>query len=177
MKSLFSTLILIICFFGMASGQVLPYKMVSELHRDSIQTIDTLVYRPTIDLSIGWAPNPDYNNIKFSASLNRIFFRHAGIYTSVEQGIKSDYFTHILGLTWSVHRYFYFFGGVDLFTSGNGLIPNGWNGVVRKEAGVGLYPYKNWVVRFGSSFDVATTLTIGYSFPIKKKVRDQNSGE
>jgi hypothetical protein len=177
MKRLFVASVISMLFIGIAGAQVLPVPSVKKLNKDSVQTTDTLVYRPNIDLNIGWAPNPDYNNFKFSASINRLLFKTVGFYTSVEKGISSDYFTNIWGLTYSMHRYFYFFGGLDLFTDQNGLIPHGWSGIVRKEVGVGLYPYKNWVIRLSSSFDVATAITIGYCIPIRNKNKSSGSTE
>jgi len=169
MKKFLAILVIGLFIAGISKGQVLPDKSVLKLSENSIQTIDTLVYRPNMDIDLGWAPKEDFNAFKFDLSFNRILFKYVGVYTSFEKGLDSDYFSNILGLNISIHRYFYIFGGMDFFTDKYGILSHkGFDGT-RKEIGIGLYPYKNWVIRFGSSFDVATTLTIGYCIPFKNK--------
>lgn len=122
----------------------------------------------SIDASVGYVPNPTYNALKLNVSIENIIFYHrVGFYTSFEKGFDSDYFSNIIGIHVTAIKYFYVYLGIDIFTA-NGIInnPDNWAKGTRKELGVGVYPYKNFLVTVGWSNTVHWTFTVGYRFPI-----------
>ncbi len=117
---------------------------------------------------LGYVPNPTYNALKLNVSIENIIFYHrVGFYTSFEKGLDSDYFSNIIGIHVTAIKYFYVYLGIDIFTA-NGIINNAdnWAEGTRKELGVGVYPYKNFLVTLGWSNTVNWTFTVGYRFPI-----------
>ena len=116
-----------------------------------------------VELAAGMMFKKAYCGLKFEASLNNIVYERWGFYTSMETCFSGRVF-NICGATVSANEWFYFFGGVDVFTK-NGLIQSGFRGI-RKEMGIGITPYKWAVARFGWSFSIGPTATIGVRFNI-----------
>lgn len=119
---------------------------------------------PSLMVTAGYVPKSSINALKAGAAFNNLIFNRIGAYTSFEKGLDSDYFTNIYGLTGTVHKNVYLFGGVDLFTK-YGLFNDSDNNGVRKELGVGIIPVKNLVVEVGWSSSVGITLAAGLRIP------------
>jgi len=132
------------------------------------------VFERSIDATIGYVPNPEFNALKLNLSIeNIIFYKRVGFYTSFEKGLDSDYFSNIMGIHITVIKYFYVYLGIDIFTA-NGIIKNAdkWAEGTRKEMGVGVYPYKNFLLTVGWSASVHWTFTVGYRFPVKRRLAE-----
>ena len=123
------------------------------------------------DILAGFVPNKDYNALKFDLAVSNMLFKVVGFYTSFEVGVTSDYFTNTWGINVSVLKFLYLYAGVDLFTS-YGIIQsmneNPMDGV-RKELGIGLYPFNNLSIRIGYSIEVGIAITAGYRIQFNKK--------
>jgi len=133
-----------------------------------------------VDVTVGYAPKSPYNALKGSISINNLILKRFGFYTSIEKGLNKDvlvfhdydghtYFTHILGMTASLNKNIYFFGGLDLFTKSGVIYTKDKQRGFRKELGIGITPYKWTVVRLGWSGSVGPTFTIGAKIPLRKK--------
>jgi len=120
-------------------------------------------YLPYIDITAGYVPKAEYKSLKASVSVNNLLLKRVGFYTSVEKATASDYFTHIIGVTGTLFKSVYLFGGMDFFTK-YGLITNGGFDGTRKELGLGFSPYKFTVVRLGWSSSVGPTFAVGVKF-------------
>jgi len=131
-----------------------------------VEAPKALKFKPNMDITAGYVPNPDVNALKFSYSANNIVLKRGGFYTSFEKGLDSDYFSHLVGITGSIIPQLYLWGGIGLF--GNSGLFDGENGL-RKEMGVGIIPFKSAVVRLGWSYDVGFTCTVGWQIPFKVK--------
>jgi hypothetical protein len=118
---------------------------------------------PDFQFILGYVPKSSVNALKTTFDFNNIFFKRAGVYTSLEKGLDSDYFTNIYGLTLSVHQKVYLFGGVDLFTK-YGLFTSDEG--VRKEFGIGYNPWKKLVLNLGWSGSVGITFGAGIKIPL-----------
>ena len=110
-----------------------------------------------LNITLGYVPKSSINALKASFAFNNILFKRAGVYTSFEKGLDSDFFTNIYGLTFSVHERVYLYGGIDLFTKYKGD---------RKEIGIGFIPYKRLIVKAGWSGAVGITLSAGITIPL-----------
>ena len=121
----------------------------------------------SITVSAGYVPKPKYNALKMSFSLDDVFLKRVGIYTSFEKGLDSDYFSNIYGLTYMVRKKIYLWGGIDLFTR-YGLFEHLDCDIecIRKEFGVIFTPLKNIVIKGGWSFELGATVEIGLNLPI-----------
>ena len=121
-------------------------------------------YLPYLDVSIGYVPNTDYNAGKASVSLNNFVLKRLGVYTSIEKGLDSDLFTHIIGGTVTVYKSVYLFAGADVITK-RGMISNkSIIDGVRKELGIGFSPFKISLVRVGYSTSTGPTFAVGWKF-------------
>lgn len=115
------------------------------------------------ELSMGYIPSSDNKGLKSFLSVNNFLFKRLGAYTSLEYELESKKLSHTLGGTISLHKYFYLWGGMDLFTS-NGFIQNGFYGP-RKEVGFAITPYKRSVLRLGWSNSVGISIAAGFHIP------------
>jgi hypothetical protein len=124
------------------------------------------IYPKSLSLQAGAVISSETNALKFNAGVHNLFFKYAGFYTSFEVGVKSDYFSNIIGLNVSFLKMVYAFAGADFFTKNNGVIHEGFD--CRKEIGLGIFPVKNLVVQGGFSWSVGATVMVGYRIPFKK---------
>ena len=133
-----------------------------------------------VDVTVGYAPKSPYNALKGSISINNLILKRFGFYTSLEKGLNKDalvfhdydghtYFTHILGLTASLNKNIYFFGGIDLFTKSGVIYTKDKLRGFRKELGIGIAPYRGTIIRLGWSGSVGPTFAIGAKFPLHKR--------
>jgi hypothetical protein len=128
---------------------------------------------PNLDFSVGYVPKSDYNALKINVSANNIWFKRYGLYSSFEKGFDSGYDANTVGITASVHKYAYLWGGFGLFYS-NGIFKASDAGDLRKEFGVGIMPYKMTLIRLGWSSEVGPTICAGVKIPLNKR-QDKNS--
>lgn len=132
-----------------------------------------------VEITAGYAPKSPYNALKGSISINNLILKRFGFYTSIEKGLNKDvlvfhdyeghtYFTHILGMTASLNKNIYFFGGLDLFTKSGVIYTRDKQRGFRKELGIGITPYRGTVIRLGWSGSVGPTFAIGAKIPLHK---------
>ena len=121
------------------------------------------IYR-NIEFTAGYIPKSDHNALKGSISVNNLLFKRMGFYTSVEKEINSDKFSNTIGITGTLHKYFYLWGGMDLFTNNGFLQTKSFSGP-RKEIGIGITPYKTTVLRLGWSSSVGISISVGVGIP------------
>ena len=124
----------------------------------------TTELNPNLDITLGYVPKSEINAIKTSFSANNIIFNRFGVYTSIEKGLDSDYFSHTLGITGSILPKVYLWGGLDLFTK-RGFFNNGTG--ARKELGIGFFPCKRAVIQLGYSSSIGPTFAAGFRIPIR----------
>lgn len=124
--------------------------------------------KPTIDGSVGYMPKAPYHAGIVTIAFNNILFKRMGLYTSLEKKISSgpDYFSHIIGITGRVHKYFGLYAGLDLFTK-VGIFGERGIDFFRKELGVSVYPFKNTFFKLGYSSHHGPTAGVGLFFPLK----------
>ncbi len=120
---------------------------------------------PSMVASIGFVPCCRYNSLKVGGSFNNLFFKKLGVYTSFEKGINSGYFSHIYGITWTIHKNAYLWTGIDFYTR-YGLFTHSKSCGIRKEIGIGIIPIKNFVINTGWSYDVGVSLEVGLRLPL-----------
>jgi hypothetical protein len=142
------------------TGSVMSQSSLSErqLHR---------TYPTSLSIQAGAVINSDINAIKLNAEVHNLFLKYVGVYTSFEIGMKSDYFSNIIGLNISFLKVAYAFAGADFFTNDNGAINQGFS--CRKEIGFGIFPVKNLVIQGGFSMGIGATVMMGYRIPFKSK--------
>lgn len=121
-----------------------------------------------IDFALGYAPQSPYHALKGDVSVNNLFLKRFGAYSSFEKGVDSEYYSLIFGLTTYVHQNIYLWYGLGAFTHFDTKNTNDWRSF-RKEIGIGINPYKNMLVRAGWSKTVGLTVSIGMRVPIKSK--------
>ena len=125
--------------------------------------VNSIPYR-NIEFSLGYIPKPDVNSIKGNISINNIVFKRLGAYTSLEKEINSNGLTNTIGVTVSLNRILYVWGGMDILSK-NGLFQSQSFSGPRKEVGIGVKPYKNTVVRIGWSSSVGVSISAGIDIP------------
>lgn len=116
-----------------------------------------------IELAGGSIPQNDSKALKGFLSINNIVFKRFGAYTALEFDLSTDKFTNTLGGTFTLCKYFYLWGGLDLFSE-QGFIKNGFHGP-RKEIGIGITLYKQSVIRLGWSNSVGVSIAAGINIP------------
>lgn len=119
-----------------------------------------------LDITAGYVPKSFYNALKVNISVNNILLKRIGLYTSLEKGFDSEYMANTVGITTSVHKYAYLWGGIGLFGE-NGIF-NATDSKFRKEFGIGIMPYRLTLVRVGWSIQVGPSITVGMKIPIEK---------
>ncbi len=124
-------------------------------------------YPTSLSIQAGAVISSDVNALKLNAGVHNLFLKYVGFYTSFEIGVKSDYFSNIIGLNVSFLKIVYVFGGMDFFTKGNNVFEKGID--CRKEIGLGVFPVKNLVVQGGFSWTVGATVMVGYRIPFNNK--------
>ncbi|WP_167618021.1 hypothetical protein [Maribellus sediminis] len=154
-----SCFVLFITFTGANAQDYLPYS-AGKTDKSS----GTSANFRNIEATIGYLPQKNQEGIKTSIGISNILFKRVGFYTSFEFQTDDSSFTNIVGGQISIHKLFYLWGGMDLFTD-KGLIQSGFEGS-RKEAGIGITPYKFLVFRFGYSNSVGPSLAAGVRFPL-----------
>jgi hypothetical protein len=127
-------------------------------------------FLPSFDFAVGFAPKKTYNAPKVDFEVNNFFLKRFGAYASFEKGLDTNYFSAILGLTTHIDRRFYLWYGLGYFSHYQTRSNGDWN-TFRKEVGIGVIPFDNFVVKAGWSKTVGTTVAIGYRFLIKKNNR------
>ena len=124
--------------------------------------------KPYITITAGYVPNPEYNAIKVNLSVNNIFYKRFGLYTSFEKSRHTPYFSNIIGGTATIFRTIYIFGGLDWFTHHQGVIPDRSIMKARKELGLAFSIFTYGFVRYGYSFQIGHSFSIGMKMPIEK---------
>ena len=117
-----------------------------------------------LNITLGYIPKSTINALKTSFAFNNILFKRVGVYTTFEKSLDSDLFSNMYGLTFSVHKRVYLYGGVDLFTKYGYF--NKDNTGVRKEIGIGFIPYKSLVVTTSWSKSAGIAFTAGIKIPL-----------
>jgi hypothetical protein len=120
-------------------------------------------FHKSLSVTAGYVPKSEYNALKTTVAYNNFFFKRVGVFTSVEKGLDSDYFTNIYGITGSLHKNVYLFGGIDLFTK-HGVFNAGKD--CRKSMGIGVIPFNNFEVKGGWSKSVGVTIEAGWRFSL-----------
>eukprot|EP00764_Aduncisulcus_paluster_P008524 gnl/Carplike_NY0171/2776_a3728_513.p1 GENE.gnl/Carplike_NY0171/2776_a3728_513~~gnl/Carplike_NY0171/2776_a3728_513.p1 ORF type:complete len:156 (+),score=2.45 gnl/Carplike_NY0171/2776_a3728_513:42-509(+) len=134
---------------GTAQSDYLPFS------REKSRKAGT--YTEYADFTLGYVTKSPYQAFKANISVNNILFRRFGFYSSFEAG--ADTFYSIYGMTTTIIPRIYFFAGVDCFGK-NGLL-NGEKRDPRKEVGLGLVPYKWFVIRMSYSDSVGPSVSAG----------------
>ena len=119
----------------------------------------------SLNVTAGYVPS--VNALKSTIAFNNFLLQRIGAYTSLETGLDTRFLSNIYGITCTLQRYIYLWGGVEFFTK-NGLL-NGESEEyksVRKEIGIGILPVKNLVVKGGWSKSVGVTFEAGIRIPI-----------
>jgi len=154
-------LIFIVLFAFFYAGMLLAQNNINK----------TFTNREEIPISLyvtaGYVPKPSVKALKSSIAFNNFLLKRIGVYTSLEKGLDSRFFTNIYGITGTVHKNIYLWGGVELFTK-NGLLNSESEGFnkARKEIGIGFLPVKNLVVKGGWSSSVGVTFEAGLRIPL-----------
>lgn len=99
------------------------------------------------------------NALKLNLGVNNLVFKRFGAYTSVEYDLENQNWLNTVGGTFTLFKYVYLWGGMDLFTS-RGLFQTDFNSS-RKELGIGLTPYKGLVLRAGYN-SIGLSFSAGY---------------
>ncbi len=126
------------------------------------------VYHPTyrhLFVSGGIVPKSEYQGFKGMIMVNNIIKQRLGLYYSLENG-KNDYSEHILGGTFGINQFAFVYAGLGIAEDYDGTRYHDGSGI-RKEAGVGLTPYKFTAATIGWSREVGVTFTIGLNFTLK----------
>jgi len=116
-----------------------------------------------IEITAGYLPKAGNEGLKTNMAVNNLLFHRIGFYSSLEYSVEGKDFSNTFGGTITIIKYVYVWGGMDVFTK-NGLFQSGFNGI-RKEAGVGITPYKFLVMRIGWSSSVGPSVAAGVYFP------------
>ena len=124
--------------------------------------------KPYLDLTIGWVPKKMYNAGKLSVSVNNLVYKRFGFYTSFEKGFGNNYSSHVIGGTATIYRTIYLFGGLDWYTRFQGVFFKKSIVKARKEIGIGVSLFTYGMVRYGYSFQVGHSMTVGIKMPLEK---------
>lgn len=156
----------ILCLILGLSWSVSVFGQSNELPYASNPISKNIVeYTPHVDFAIGYVPKSDYNAIRGRVSVNNILLKRFGAYTAFEKGLDSDHFSNTIGGTISVFPFLNVWGGIEFFS----LIGILEKETVRKEIGVGIFPYRNFVAHIGYSVSVGPTFAFGYKIPLNSK--------
>ena len=168
-KSFFLTL-LGLFFSILVIGQA---KVVPETAQDSVLTKASELFK-NYDITLGYAPRLPFNALKTNFSINNILWKRMGFYASLEKGLDTNYFAGTLGITSSIHKHIYLWGGIGVFPY-NDSKNSSFRDRFRKEFGLGITPYKCTVIRLGWSFTVGPTAAVGFRIPINSDHKNQES--
>ena len=137
----------------------------------SLAQTEERTYNPTYRkflVSAGYIPNSDLRAFKGMIMFNNLIKKRVGVYYSFENGID-NYSEHILGGTFGINKYAFLYAGLGLDKDHNFSDARYNDGHLRKEAGVGLTPYKSTAATIGWSRGVGFTFTVGLNFPLRDK--------
>ncbi len=123
-------------------------------------------HKPHVDVTMGFLPKTDYNALTAGVAFNNVILKRVGFYTFFAKGLNNNHFSNIIGLTASLNKTFYFFGGFDWFIKDHGVFSHGNFREARKEIGVGILPFKGAVIRLGYSFNAGPSFSVGYKFSL-----------
>ena len=152
-------LILLSHFYTNAQNTHLPY---SAGNKEKINAAAEL--SRNIELTAGYLFKSGNEGLKAGLGVNNLVFHRIGFYTSLEYALDGKNFSNTVGGTVSIFKYAYVWGGMDFFTK-KGLFQSGFEGI-RKEAGVGITPYKFLVFRVGWSSSVGPSVAAGVRIQI-----------
>jgi len=116
---------------------------------------------PVLDITVGYLAQTEFNAVKNTVAFSNIGYTRFGVFMSFETGWNSDYSTNTVGLTATINRFLYLWGGADLLTKNGFLITREFSGT-RKEVGIGLTPYKWIILRGGYSGSIGLTAELGF---------------
>lgn len=148
-------ILLLSCNVLFAQDNYLPYSNSAKNKSNGIAEINR-----NIEFTFGLIPEEDHRAIKANMGINNLVLKRFGGYTSLEWDTNTQSWTNTCGGTVSIFKYLYLWGGLDLFTN-KGLIQAGFSSS-RKEIGIGITPYKGFVLRTGWSNSVGISVTAGY---------------
>lgn len=157
LKRTFISLVCIFIVLNSFAQKSMPFSVNSKTKSKNIEQVRN------IELAAGYIPKNNENALKGFLTVNNVIFKRFGVYTSLEYDLSTTDLTNTLGGTVSLHKYFYLWGGLDLFSK-NGFIENGFHGP-RKEIGIGITPYKLSVLRIGWSNSVGVSIAAGIGIP------------
>lgn len=147
-------------FFNVhAQNGYLPYSAGNKENNNN-----PVAFYRNIEISGGYLPKSGNEGLKANIGANNILLKRMGVYTSLEYSLDTRNYSHTVGGTITIFKFLYAWGGLDLFTT-KGMIESGFKGT-RKEAGIGLTPYKFLVFRFGWSNSVGPSLAAGVRIKI-----------
>jgi hypothetical protein len=115
------------------------------------------------DFALGYVPKSEYNALLGRVSVNDVIFKRLGAYTAFEKGLDSSHFSNTIGGTITVFPFLNIWGGFDMYSL---FVLKEDQEFVRKEIGVGIFPYKNFVAHIGYSVSVGPTFAFGYKIPL-----------
>ena len=155
----FSVFILMLAaFYSSAQDAYLPYSAgIKDRSSGGSEFIRN------VEITIGYLPKTSHEGLKGTLAVNNLILNRIGFYTSFESTFEKGDFTNIIGGQVSVFKFIYIWGGMDAFTK-NGLFQSGFEGS-RKEAGIGITPYKFLVFRLGYSNSVGPSIAAGIRIP------------
>lgn len=136
----------------------LPY---SAGNKDNVNSYDLI---RNLEITAGYLPKQGNEGLKTSLTANNVLIKRVGFYTSFEYALDEQKISNTCGGTLSLFKYIYVWGGIDVFTK-NGLLQSGFDGT-RKEAGIGITPYKFIALRFGYSNSVGPSFAAGIRIPL-----------
>lgn len=157
MRSKIIFILLLFYLPGLAQTDYLPFARTKSKKKVDIESYS--------DITLGMVLK-SAESFKANISVNNIVLHRLGLYSSIEAN-PNDY-TNIYGITATINSWAYLFGGIDLFTKHGVLTRNRDLHEGRKEAGVGLTPYKWIVIRVGYSVAVGPTLSAGVKIPLEQ---------
>lgn len=120
---------------------------------------------PNVSVSAGYVPDSEKNAIRTTLGFGNIIFERVGVYAAFETGMHRDYASSTLGITATIHRYFYFWGGFDLLSE-KGLVKGYSMGEVHKEVGLAITPFSWLVLSTGFSSGGSYSFEIGFRYPL-----------
>ncbi|MGQ8337532.1 hypothetical protein ACUNWD_13355 [Sunxiuqinia sp. A32] len=159
MKKIIQSLLIVTILIAGVSG--------SKSFAQKSKTQSNKPYRHIL-LSVGYAPDKEFKALKGNIMLNNLLLKRFGVYTSFEGGID-DYSQSILGATFGINKYLFLYGGIDLADNEKLSDIEVGKGSTRKEAGIGITPYKFTAATLGWSKGVGFTFTVGINIPLFDK--------
>lgn len=126
---------------------------------------------PNMGMTVGYVPGAEKHAVKNTVSFSNIMFDRMGTYISFETSIDSDYRGNTIGMTATIHRYFYFWGGIDVLSE-EGLLKDVPMSLVRKEVGITIMPLNKLTLSFGWSSGNVYSMEVGFRIPLYLHSKD-----